>query len=77
MTGQPAAKLGLQDRGLIKQGYKADVVILRTEELRDRATYANPLQFPEGIYRVMVNGRWVVQDGHITDERPGMVLLKK
>ena len=77
MTGQPAAKLGLQDRGLIKQGYKADVVILKTEELRDRATYANPHQFPEGIYRVMVNGRWVVQDGHITDERPGRVLLKK
>jgi N-acyl-D-amino-acid deacylase len=77
MTGQPAAKLGLQDRGLIKQGYKADVVILKTEELRDRATYANPHQFPEGIYRVMVNGRWVVQDGHITDERPGRILLKK
>jgi N-acyl-D-amino-acid deacylase len=50
---------------------------LKTEELRDRATYANPHQFPEGIYRVMVNGRWVVQDGHITDERPGRILLKK
>jgi len=77
MTGQPASKLGLPDRGLIRPGYRADLVILNAAEVRDSATYADPQQFPEGICRVMVNGRWVVQDGRITNERPGMVLLKK
>ena len=77
MTGQPAIKLGLPDRGLIKKGYCADLVIFKAGELRDRATYAHPHQFPEGIYRVMVNGRWVVKDGHIAAERPGMVLVKR
>ena len=77
MTGQPAVKLGLKDRGLIKQGYKADLVIMKLEEIRDKATYGNPHQFPEGINRVMVNGIWVVQDGHSTGKRPGTVLLKR
>ena len=77
MTGQPALKLGLPDRGLIRTGYWADLVILNAAKVRDSATYADPQQFPEGICRVMVNGRWVVQDGRITGERPGMVLLKK
>jgi N-acyl-D-amino-acid deacylase len=76
MTGQPALKLGLQDRGLIRPGYRADLVILDAAEIRDRATYADPQQFPEGICRVMVNGRWVVQNGRITGECPGKVLLK-
>lgn len=77
MTGQPGTKLGLKDRGLIKQGYKADLVIMKLEELRDKATYENPQQFPEGINRVMVNGTWAVQDGHSTDKRSGTVLLKR
>jgi N-acyl-D-amino-acid deacylase len=77
MTGQPAVKLGLKDRGFIKQGYNADLVIMKVEGLRDKATYDNPHQFPEGINRVMVNGTWAVQDGHSTDKRPGMVLLKR
>ena len=76
MTGQPASKLKLPDRGLIRPGYKADLVILNAAEVRDDATYEHPQQFPEGICRVMVNGRWVVQDGQITGERPGEVLLK-
>jgi N-acyl-D-amino-acid deacylase len=77
MTGQPALKLKLPDRGLIMPGYRADLVIFNAAEVRDNATYDYPQQFPEGICRVMVNGRWVVQDGQITGERPGMVLLKK
>ena len=77
MTVQPALKLGLPDRGLIRPGYLADLVVFNAAKVRDSATYADPQQFPEGICRVMVNGRWVVQDGRITGERPGMVLLKR
>ncbi|MCX5895909.1 MAG: D-aminoacylase [Proteobacteria bacterium] len=76
MTGQPAAKLGLKDRGLIKRGYRADLLMLKKEDLEDRATYENPHQFPGGIVRVMVNGRWVVAEGKVTGTYPGRVLLK-
>jgi N-acyl-D-amino-acid deacylase len=76
MTGQPAAKLGLKDRGLIKEGYKADLVILNKETLSDRATYENPHQFPAGISHVMVNGRWAIRDTIATGIFPGKVVLK-
>jgi N-acyl-D-amino-acid deacylase len=76
MTGQPAAKLGLKDRGLIQEGYKADLVILNKETLSDRATYENPHQFPAGISHVMVNGRWAIRDTIATGIFPGKVLLK-
>ena len=77
MTGQPAAKLGLKDRGLIKEGYKADLVILNQETVSDRATYENPHQFPAGISHVMVNGRWAIRDTIATGIFPGKVILKK
>jgi N-acyl-D-amino-acid deacylase len=76
MTGQPAAKLGLQDRGLIREGYKADLLILNKEELSDRATYEKPHQFPTGIYHVMTNGKWAIKDGIMTGTYPGEVILK-
>jgi N-acyl-D-amino-acid deacylase len=76
MTGQPAAKLGLKDRGLIKEGYKADLVILNTETVSDLATYEHPHQFPAGISHVMVNGRWAVRDTIATGIFPGTVVLK-
>jgi N-acyl-D-aspartate/D-glutamate deacylase len=76
MTGQPAAKLGLKDRGLIKKGYKADLVILNAETVSDRATYEHPHQFPAGISHVMVNGRWAVRDTIATGMFPGKVLMR-
>jgi N-acyl-D-amino-acid deacylase len=77
MTGQPAQKINLPDRGFIKQGYKADMVIIKLTELRDNATYDDPHQFPQGINRVMVNGSWAVREGRITGTRSGRVLLKR
>ncbi len=76
MTGQPAVKLGMKDRGLIKEGYKADLLIFRKETLADRATYENPHQFPSGISHVMVNGTWVIRDTTFTGIFPGKVILK-
>jgi len=77
MTGQPALKLGLPGRGLLRPGYTADLVIFDARAIKDCATYDHPGLFPDGICRVMVNGTWVVKDGQITGERPGIVLLKR
>lgn len=73
MTGLPAQKFGLSDRGVLEAGKLADVVMFRPEAVRDRATYTNPRQFPEGIDAVWVRGQAVVQDGAHTGARPGRV----
>lgn len=83
MTGMPAAKLGLQDRGLIRRGFWADVVVFDLPRVRDRATnlwphafpFENyPHRYPEGIDWVLVNGRVAVQDGEATGVLAGQVL---
>lgn len=77
MTGQPAEVLGIPDRGLVRSGYKADLVVFDLATICDRATYEHPSRFPSGIIGVMVNGRWVVRNNDLTGARPGKVLLKK
>ncbi len=77
MTGRPAGRLGWKDRGLIREGYRADLVILDPETVKDEATYTDPHRYPTGIFHVMVNGRLVVQDGRQTDARPGTVLSSR
>lgn len=74
MTGLPANRLRLQDRGLIRPGFAADLVVFRAEAVIDRSTYAEPRQYSEGIPYVAVNGELVVDGGRITDARPGRVL---
>ena len=76
MTGQVAETFGIPDRGIIREGWKADMVLFDLATIRDIATYDNPHQFPDGIVRVMVNGQWVVRDGVLTAARPGRVLKK-
>jgi N-acyl-D-aspartate/D-glutamate deacylase len=76
MTSRPAKKLGLKDRGLIAEGMFADITVFDPEKIRDKATYRDPHQFPEGIHHVMVNGRFAVRDGTQTKNRPGRVLKK-
>jgi N-acyl-D-amino-acid deacylase len=71
LTGLPAANLGLQDRGLIKEGYWADLVLFDPKALKDKATFDNPLQFAEGIEEVWVNGTQVLQSGEHTGLFPG------
>lgn len=74
MSGFPAHKLRWTDRGLVKKGYKADLVILDPETVAERATYEAPHQYPAGIPHVMVNGKLVVHDNSHTQARPGSVL---
>lgn len=74
MTSWPAARMGLQDRGLLREGFRADVVVFDLETIDDRATYEEPTLFPTGIDWVLVNGEVVIQEGRHTGARPGQVL---
>jgi len=74
MTSLNAAKVGLDDRGLLRAGMAADVTIFDPERIIDRATYTEPFQYPEGIEYVVVNGQTVLARGKPTDARPGRVL---
>ncbi len=74
MTGLPASRLGLKDRGLIREGMKADVVVFSPERVRDTATWLEPHQYPVGVEHVLVNGQLVLHRGRMTGARPGRVL---
>lgn len=74
MTSLPAQILGLKDRGLLREGYWADVTIFDPRTVADRATYTEPHQYAEGIPYVIVNGELVVDGGRISGKLPGRVL---
>ncbi len=75
MTSWPATRMRLSDRGVLRRGAWADLVVFDLERVRDRATYDEPTRFPEGIEFVVVNGTVVVEDGgRHTGARPGRVL---
>ena len=76
MTSMPARKIGLRDRGLIKQGYIADIVVFSPETVQDRATFANAHQYPEGISYVLVGGEFAVDDGETTEGLYGRALRR-
>ncbi|MBA2634341.1 MAG: D-aminoacylase [Chloroflexi bacterium] len=74
MTSAAAARIGLSDRGLIRDGLVADLVVFDPERVRSNATYDEPRQYPDGIEWVVVAGDIVVQRGEHTGARPGRVL---
>ena len=77
MTGATARALKLRDRGLLREGYRADVVIFDPTDFRDRATYAEPHQYPTGgRTTVIVNGTIVVENAAHTGALPGQVLRR-
>jgi dihydroorotase/N-acyl-D-amino-acid deacylase len=71
MSGSVAARLGLRDRGLLRPGYYADVVIFDAGTITERATFEDPHQLSTGIRDVWVNGTRVVRDGQHTGATPG------
>jgi N-acyl-D-amino-acid deacylase len=73
-TSLPAQILGIQDRGTVRVGAVADLVIMDLETIRDRATFFEPHQYPEGVEHVLIGGEAVVQDGQPTGALPGKVL---
>jgi N-acyl-D-amino-acid deacylase len=77
MTGATARALKLKDRGLLREGYRADIAVFDPEDFRDRATYLDPHQFPSGARTtVIVNGVSVVENATHTEALPGRVLRR-
>ncbi|MEF9885066.1 N-acyl-D-amino-acid deacylase family protein [Streptomyces sp. P9-A4] len=74
LTGRPAARLRLPDRGRIREGYVADLVLFDPETVAAGSTYASPRTLPTGIPHVLVDGRFVMEDGRRTDALPGRSL---
>lgn len=74
MTSLAASRAGFSDRGVLKEGMKADLVVFSPATIRDVSTYEDPHHFSEGISNVFVNGKAVLHDGRMTNELPGRVL---
>lgn len=77
MTGLAAEILGLEDRGVLRPGAWADVVVFDPRRIRDRATYRDPHRYSEGIELLLVNGLPVLEDGRVTGARPGVVITPR
>ncbi|HSK52697.1 MAG TPA: amidohydrolase family protein [Clostridia bacterium] len=74
MTGAPAARLGLRERGTLRDGARADVVVFDPATIRSTATYEEPRSYPVGIETVIVNGTIVVEDARHTGATPGRAI---
>jgi len=77
MTGGPAKALRLHDRGLLREGYSADITMFDPDDFRDQATYADPHRYPSGARTtVIVNGSLVIENATHTGATPGIVLRR-
>jgi N-acyl-D-amino-acid deacylase len=74
MSAFPAQRIGLADRGVLREGMKADVAIFDPATIRDLATFERPHQYAEGVSQVIVNGQVVLDGSTMTDARPGRIL---
>jgi len=74
MTGEPARRIGLKDRGLVRVGYLGDLVVFNPDRILDRATYRTPQRRAAGIHHVLVHGTPALRDGELTGLRAGAVL---
>lgn len=77
LSAVPAARVGLRDRGVLREGAFADVVVFDPLTVADLATYERPAVHPSGIRDVLVNGRAAIRDGGETGERPGRLLRRR
>jgi len=76
MTSLPAGKISLKSRGILREGFWADVVIFDQAVIKDQATFDDPHQYPKGIEYVIVNGQVVVDHSRLTSVRPGKILRR-
>lgn len=76
MTGLAATFLGLEQRGLIKEGFYADINVIDLEKLRDKATYKDPQQYSEGMVDVIINGEFALRSGEPTETLPGLPIAR-
>ncbi|MFI0963248.1 amidohydrolase family protein [Streptomyces sp. NPDC021080] len=76
LTGRPAARLRLPDRGLVREGYRADLVLLDPATVAAGSTFAAPRTLPTGVPHVLIDGRFVVEDGRRTDVLAGRAVRR-
>lgn len=76
MSGLSAQRFGLRDRGVIRAGAHADLVLIDLSAVQDKATYEMPFRMSEGIERVMVNGRWAFEKGRPLGPGSGRFLAR-
>jgi len=76
LTGQPAERIGLSDRGVLREGARADVVVFDPERFGERGTVYEPNLLAEGMRHVVVNGVPTLRDGRLTGDRAGMVVRR-
>jgi N-acyl-D-amino-acid deacylase len=74
MTQLTASVLGMEERGRLERGAKADVVVFDPERINDPATFQSPHQYADGVVHVLVNGTWALKEGEVTGKRAGTVL---
>jgi N-acyl-D-amino-acid deacylase len=74
MTSLPAQTFGIKNKGLIREGFDADLVIFYPQEIADKSTYESPLEKPDGIHWVIVNGEITAENSQMTDAAAGSVL---
>jgi N-acyl-D-amino-acid deacylase len=77
MTGLTAKTFGFKDRGVLKEGYAADVTVFDAGTVDEAATFARPIQPAKGIEAVVVNGEIIWRDGRATGARPGRVVSRR
>src|SRR4051794_5248330 len=75
MSAFPAQRIGLADRGVLREGMKADIAVFDAATVRDMATFDRPHQYAEGVAVVVINGQIVFENGAMTAARPGRILL--
>src|SRR3954463_1935705 len=75
MSAFPAQRIGLADRGVLREGMKADIAVFDAATIRDTATFERPHQYAEGVAVVVVNGQIAFENGAMTAVRPGRILL--
>jgi N-acyl-D-amino-acid deacylase len=76
MTGLPAARLRLTDRGVLQEGAYADIVVFDYGAIQDLADFQNPHRLAQGVVHLLVNGRFAIRDGAFTGTRAGRVLRR-
>jgi N-acyl-D-amino-acid deacylase len=76
MTSLPASNLGITHRGLLRQGYFADIAVFDPSTIQDHATFEKPRQLATGVSEVFVNGVEVVHNGEHTGAKPGRVVKR-
>lgn len=75
MTSMPAKKIGIEERGILQKGYRADIAVFDPEKIADVATVESPYQYSKGMSEVIVNGKFALREGKMTGEMAGEMII--